>query len=576
MRNTTRKLLTLLFLFAATAPASAQDCPASVLNSPGKKSTLYVYFPTAVDNGFPEYGATGQSTSPLNPFDMSQHDAAISAGAVRYRTLQKMRGGYCEFDVKVKFETSMPSPAEDRWQIVGIGSDLSGMPNLLGKAQNLDTGDAIEQDFCRVWAGTLQSWAGGELTGANSTAERWANAIANIAMHETSHNYGSPHGDEIPQPGEDVPWNHFMADIGGGATPDTIVDRINHHSDTTYERFGHDLGLAIKTLHNWDFVNPNAEDADAMTIRVLSKASTLTIGWFYEGPLSPWTSPTVTKQNFQLTFQNSAYNVFHVKFEAAKSWDNGPNGIAPGGELFHLGATFLEDEAVIVDQTTLHAGGGNLPLRPRLFGYDAGTASDGMFKAKFFNTGAAELVLSDVQVLYLPRMVDIEEMVGGGALRGIGGMDVTPFARQPLDPRDVLPDRLAGPVSVRREQPYTMPLARLTDRRHLDRTVGPGECGSRGFGGNPDVNDCAEGHALSLFPATYVYVMGTVTDPNARYWDKRLGRYADGPLSTRFFFQLSGDVPDANGNGIDDLLDIRRRTSRDDDDNGIPDEAELR
>jgi hypothetical protein len=574
MRYTTRTIMALLFLFTVTVPASAQDCPASVVNSPGKKSTLYVYFPTAVDNSFPEYGINGQSTSPVSPFDMSQHDANITTTAIRSQTLQKMRTGYCEFDVKVKLAAAPPAPAEDRWQVVAIGSDLSGQVGLSGKAQNVDTGDAVAQDFCRVWVSSLQDWVDAELTGANSTAERWATAIANLALHETSHNYGASHGDAIPVSGEDAAPNHFIADPSFGATPDTIVDRLNHHSDTAYEKFGHDLGLAIQTLHNWDFVNPNAQDADAMTIRVLSKAAALNIGWFYGGSLSPWTDPTVTKQNFQLTFQSSAYNVFDVKFETAKSWSGGANGVVPGGEMFHLGATFLEDAGVIVFETTLHSGSANLPLRPRLFGYDTGTASDGNFNASFFNTGAAELLLSDVQVLYLPRMVSIEEMVVGGALRGIGGMDVAPFARQPRDPRDLLPSRLAGPVRVTRE-PFTMTLARLTDRRHLDRTIGPGECKDRGFGGNPEVNECPnEGTALSLFPATYTYVMATVTDPNAHYWDKRLRRYVDGPLSTRFFFQVAGEVPDANGNGVDDLLDIRRRTSRDGNDNGIPDEAE--
>jgi len=577
MRNATPTLLALLFLFAVTAPASAQDCPASVLGSPDKKSTLYVYFPTATDNSFPEYGVPPQSTSPVSPFDMNQHDSNITTSAVRSQTLKKIRNGYCEFDVAVKSSLAAPAPAEDRWQVVAIGSDLSGDIGLIGKAQDVDTGDSVAQDFCRVWVSELQGWVTSELTGANSTAERWATGIANIAMHETSHNYGSTHSDAIPVSGEDVPENHFIADPALGATPATIVDRLNHHSDTSYEKLGHDLGLTIQTLHNWDFVNPNAQDADAMTIRVLSKAGALTIGWFYGGTLSPWTDPTVTKQNFQLTFQSSAYNVFDVKFAAAKSWSGGANGVVPGGELFHLGATFLEDEDVIVFETTLHDGNSNLPLRPRLFGYDAGTANDGTFNANFFNTGAAELVLSDVQVLNLPRMVDIEEMVTGGALRGIGGMAVTPFARQPLDPRDVLADRLAGPERVGRAQSFTMPLARLTDRRHLDRTYRAGECKGSGFGGNPEVNDCPNaGDALSLFPATYIYVMATVTDPDAHYWDKQLRRYVNGPLSTRFFFQVAGEVPDANGNGIDDLLDIRRRTSRDDNDNGIPDEAEFR
>lgn len=582
MRNATCTLLALSFLFAVTAPASAQNCPASIINAP-KRSTLYLYMPSAGDNDFPPWD--GKPTSPLNPFDMSQHDPGISDTSVRLATWERMINAWCEFDLQVKLSVFPPARDEERWQVIGVGSDLSGQDALLGTSQDVDTGDLIPQDYSRVWVETLEQWAGGELTGGKSTADRWANAIANVAMHESSHNYGGAHGDEYPQTGEDLAINHFMADASS-ATPDSIVDRMNHHSDTTYERLGHDLGLAVPTVHNWDFVNPNEEPATAMTIVVLTDFEAedeevevdLSIGWHYPGPYSPWGKPTLTKENDQLIFQGNAYDVYNVKFETAKEWSNGPDGIAPGGEFFHVGVTFQAAANIIVYETKLHAGNSMLPLRPRMFGYDAGTAYDGTYKAKFFNTGSSDLVLSDMQVFYLPRMVDIEEMVVGGSLRGIGGMDVTPFARQPRDPGDVLPDRMAGPVPVRGDQPFTMPLARLTDRRHLDRTVDPGDCeGGRDFGGDPVVNDCpGQGAALSLFPATYTYVMATVTDPNAHYWDKAQRRYVDGPLSTRFFFQLAGQVPDANANGIDDLLDIRRRTSRDDNDNGIPDEAEVR
>jgi len=172
-------------------------------------------------------------------------------------------------------------------------------------------------------------------------------------------------------------------------------------------------------------------------------------------------------------------------------------------------------------------------------------------------------------------MVDIDQMMDGMALEGIGGQAVTPFARRPQE-NDGLTDRLKGPVRIGR-QPFTLPIAKLTDLRHLDRVIKKGDCETNGpsFGAPDDLYCPTPGNVLSLFPATYTYVTATVTDPQARYWNPELRRYVDGPLSTRFFFQVAGEVPDANRNGVDDLIDIREGTSRDENRNGIPDEAEF-
>ena len=571
MRKTSRFLSLFLILSFLTTTVRAQQCPWSVLNAP-KKSVMYLFFPTAADATFPSY--QGQPTSPVNPFTMNNHDANLSTSAVRQRTLELMRYAYCEFDVKVQLTTTPPAPAEPRWQVVGIGSDSSGS-SLVGLAQDVDTGDNDSKDYCRVWAENLESFCGTELTGANSTVDRWATAIANLAAHESSHNYGAAHGEAAPNPGEDTAPNHFIANPAMGATGETIASRLNHHSDTVYERFGHDLGLAIETLHNWDFVNPNGTDADAMTIRVLSKAASLTEGSTYLGPMSPWDVPTITKKPGTLSYQGDTYNIFDVKWSVPKQWDGGADGVAPAGEYFHVGVTFQEPNAVIVYETTLHNNGVDLPLKPRMFGYDAGTTG-GTFDVKFFNAHASDLILSDIRIFYLPRMVDIDEMMVGGQLLGVGGDPVIPFARRPRDGNDGITDRLAGPVRVGRE-PFVMPAAKLTDTRHLDKVIRRGECEQNAsFGRENDVYCPAPGNVLSLFPATYTYVMATVTDPEARYWDKDARRYVDGPLSTRFFFQIAGTVPDANRNGIDDLVDIREGSSRDDNRNGVPDEAEFR
>ncbi|HYR30117.1 MAG TPA: outer membrane beta-barrel protein, partial [Thermoanaerobaculia bacterium] len=568
-----RYVIVFIVAAAAAAPSIAQTCPAGVVATP-KSSTMYLFFPTAADSTFPSYG--GKPTSPVNPFTMASHDATISTSAVRNRVQELMRAGFCEFDVDIALTTTVPAPAAgSRWQIVGIGSDNSGVGSTtVGKAQAVDTGDADSQDYCRVWVENIESFCDDQLTGANSTLERWSTAIANLSAHEGAHNYGATHEDSIPRPGEDVRPNHFEADPAAGATKDTISDRLNHFSDTAYERFGHDIGLSTKTLHNWDFVNPNSSSADRLTVTVLSSAATLTIGWFYNGSLSPWTNPTVTKRAGTITFRGTAYNVFDVLFSSPQAWSGGANGVAPAGEKFHVGASFTQPDPIIVYETSLASGATTLALKPRIFGYDDGITNEGGFNVQFFNTGTTELVLSDLEVFFLPRMLDIEEMVVGGALRGVRGEPILPFARRPANENDVLPTRLRQPVRVGKE-PFDLPLAKLTDRRHLDYVIKEGECeSSTGFGDPRETYCPTPGNVLSLFPATYVYVIATVTEPNAHFWDKAQAKFVDGPLTTRVFFQIAGTVPDANRNDVDDLIDIRNGSSNDNNGNGIPDEAE--
>ncbi len=558
-------------------PARAQTCPAEVVALP-KSSSLYLYFPTASDATFPSYGGVGVNTSPVAAFDMASHDASISTAAVRTRVLDLMRAGYCEFDIGIQLATTTPAPAEPRWQIIGIGSDGgdwdAGHP--AGKAQAVDTGDADSQDYCRVWVETIEDFIGTDLTGANSTLERWATAIANISAHEGGHNYGGAHGDSAPEPTEDASENHIMANPAFGATAQTIVDRLNHHSDKTYERFGHDVGLTVKTLHNWDFINPNSTSANSLTVTVLSSASSLSIAWYYTGSTSPWTSPTVTKRAGTISFRGTAYNVFDVKFATAKAWSGGAAGVVPAGETFHTGASFAEPDAIIVYETTLENSGTQLPLRPRLVGYDAGTDGSG-FSASFVNTGNTELMLSNVEVFFLPRMLDLEQMVVGGALRGIRGEAIAPYGRRPRGSERELPTiRFEQPVRLG-STPFVLPIAELTDRRHLDVRVNKEDCGfakGPGFSKSGEIYCPTSGYALSLFPATFVYIIATVTEPNAHYWDKTQAKFVDGPLSTRIFFQRAGVVPDANRNGHDDLIDIRDGSSSDGNSNGIPDDAE--
>lgn len=571
----------------AAVPAAGQTCPPGPLGT-AKSSALYLYFPTSEDATFPDFSNFGADTTPVGAFDMAEHDGSLSTSQVRQRVLELMQAGYCEFDLEVKLATSTPSPTETRWQVLGIGSDESNAGGLVGEAESVDTGDTTAQDYSRLWVESLETYAGGELTGGNSTLERWAVAIANLSAHESAHNYGAAHSESAPQTGEDSSANHFIADPGTGASPGSVTDTFNHFSDTVYERFGHDIGLNIKTLHNWDFVNPNGSNADSLVVTLLSSASSLTIGWSYAGPLSPWTSPTITQRPGTISFRGTSYNAFDLLFSTPKSWSGGADGVAPPGEKFHVGASFSEADPVIVYETTLRSGGSDLPLQPRMFGYDAGTASP-EFALKFYNPQSEEegpLLLSDVQVFFLPRMVDLDEMVEGGDLVSPMGVPVRPFERRPGERGDEGPPIRSGldePVEIG-DEPFLLPIAHLTDRRHLERFIDtPRDCEpgreplpGPGFG-LPGVRYCPErGYALSLFPATYTFVVATVTDPDARFWDPSEGRMVEGPLESRLFFQVAGIIPDFNDNGVDDLIDIRTGDSSDENRNGIPDEAERR
>jgi hypothetical protein len=571
-------------LLALCETATAQDCPAGALAKP-KSSAMYLVYTSSDDASFPSYGPSPQITSPLADFDISELDATIGTEAqLRNRTQELVEDGYCEFDVEIKTVTSLPaSPPETRWQIVGIGSDSTGT-GLVGRAQAVDTGDSDSQDYARFWVGSLATFAGTELQGANSTLERWSVGLANLIAHESGHNYGGAHGNGVAIAGEDATVNHYMTNPALGANSSSVIDSFNHFSDTTYEVLGHNIGLNIKTLNNWDFTNPNDSNADSLTITLLSKATSLNIGWSYNGSLSPWTSPTIVNTGGTQTFRGESYTVYELRFMTAKSWSGGSNGEAPPGEKFHVGASFTESDTVIVYETTLHAGGSDLALHPRMIGYDAGTADDGSFSMTFFNPSPEDgfLAVQDVQVLFVPRMIDIESMVTGGKPVGINGLPVTPFGRAfPL--RGVGEKEQGGSAHISKE-PVKLDLAKLIDKRHIDVFYDPKDCPNQpgsvpgntgpsfGFPNSPDY--CQDGTALSLFPATYTYVIATVVDPNAKHWDQNTGAFTNGPLESKLFFQVAGIVPDFNDNGIDDLLDIRTGTSVDENGNGVPDEAE--
>jgi hypothetical protein len=317
---------------------------------------------------------------------------------------------------------------------------------------------------------------------------------------------------------------------------------------------------------------------------VLSDAAALTIGWWFNGSTSPWSNPTVASAGSTQVFRGTTYNVFRVTFSTAKAWSGGAAGTVPPGVTFHTGASFAEPNPVIVTDATLRNGGTNLALHPRIVAYDAGFGSP-VYNVSFFNTQpeAGELIVRDLDVVYSPRMIDIETMVRGGRLRGMNGLRAAVYQRKGgSDQRIMSRERLRAATFTVGREALVIPIALLTDERHVDHTYTEKDCETRGakrrtgganFGPPGTVLYCPKGTSLSLFPATYVYVSATVIDPNAERWDAKRKAVVRGPSESRVFFQVAGVKPDFNRNGTDDLLDIRTKKSRDANRDGIPDDA---
>lgn len=575
-----------LAVLSIPAPSAAQiTCPTGALSTSSnpKNSKLFLWFPTTAQASYPEHGTTGVATSPLAAFNVNDLDSSIGTTAqLRNRIFELVTDDYCEFSVEVIQTTTTPPQTDPRWQIVGVGSDGTGS-GLFGEAQAVDTNNADPQDFARVWADTFGeefAGAGGALNSTNSTLERWATAIAHTTAHEAGHNYGAAHGDSAPRTGEDQQNNHIMATGSTGLTGAIRAGRNRHFSDREYETLAHAVGLNAKTLWNWDFVNPNSTDANRLVLKILSSAPSLTIAWSYNGTLSPWTSPTVTNTGTTETFQGTNYNVYQLEFAAAKSWSGGANGIAPAGVKFHVGASFAQSNPIVVAEAKLFNGSTALPLFPRIFGFDAGSTdlASGDFNIRVFNLQPIRgpLILRRLELVRVPRMIDLETMVDGGQLRGLNKVPLTAQAEVIVDRETVVKKIL--PIRI----------GNLAGPRTLDVTYGPEDCPKGSIGKRPrrlqlvaptdsnrtELKYCRRGTDLSLFPATYSYLIATVIDPQAKVWNRELKRFTTGPLELKTFYQIAGFKPDFNKNGIDDLLDIRSRKSMDQNRNGIPDEAE--
>jgi hypothetical protein len=519
---------------------------------------------------------------------VSDLDSGIGTTAqLRSESTERVKGHYCEFDVRVLETTSAsgttnPTPSDPRWQVVGIGSDSN--TDLYGLAQDVDIGDGDETDFARVWADSFGDdfgGAGGALGGANSTLARWANAIAGTASHEAGHNYGLGHGDATSQPTEDPFGNHLLASgvapSGGIGGAERVANR--HFSDSSFEILAANLGLFEQTVSNWDLINPNDSTADAfqITVLVLPSAGTPTKTSVYTGGLSPWNDVSISANGTE-TFKGTLYNRFEVDFISPKSWNGGPDGEVPAGVEFHVGVG-LNTEYIVRD-TTMSSDGTELALRPRVVGYTtAGSfdASTGNFHVTFSNPDPEKgpLVLSDFLILHIPRTVDINEMVEGGELLGIDGL--------PIEPWDA---RAGEQESIELSDTANVTVGNLAEDRAVNYILEADPDCERGIIGPPgpsvadgrrpfDYEYCPSGHVLGLFPSARIFFEATVTDPDATFFDPEIGEFVQGPLETKIFVQIPGEKPDLNENGVDDAIDIADGTCDDENSNGVCDEVEV-
>lgn len=565
---------------AQIAYAAAVNCQADRAST---GSVLYLYFPTTSDSKFPDdVGSIGITTSPLAAFSVADLDSGIgNTSQLRDAVVSRVKTDYCEFNIRIVSTTSSngatdPRPSDTRWQVVGIGSDAS--PDLFGIASDVDTGDSVAQDFARVFARTFRvefGGSGGELNGTNSTLPRWANAIAGTVSHEAGHDYGLGHDDSISKPGEDDRKNHLMASgASGGLTgADRVKDR--HFGDTEFEVLAANIGLYQQTISNWDFVNPNSTAANGFTITVLvdPSAGAPTAASIYTGNLSPWNNVSISANGSE-TLQGTNYNRYRIDFTGPKGWANGAAGEVGAGVEFHVGVGLTT--AYIVRNTELRSGTTVLGLHPRVVGYTVNASFDpenGDYYVTLFNADpAAALILSDIEILQLPRTVAIDQMVPGGALEDQDGLSIKPWTV--WDP---------GQKVVEVGDSANLSLGNLANRRAVDRKYIEAPGCKRGIIKPPPIQDatgtseveyCPKGRVLGLFPSARVYVKATVTDPQAVHFDPKLGRFVTGPLSTRVFFQVPGKKPDLNNNGVDDAIDIDNGTCQDTNRNGICDDAE--
>jgi hypothetical protein len=522
-----------------------------------KPNKLFLYFPSTDDPSFPNFGL---QTSPARTFDIAllpNPPAVGSTAQLRDRIFDVVASDYCEFNVQVLPPTTtnpdaMVSPPPRR-NIVAIGSDTH--PTWYGLAQNVDIGDAALIDHGRVWGGVYANVCGtpgGPLDGANNTVERWANGIGGTAAHEAGHNYGLSHS-TVLHAGEDPIVNHIMP--AGGNIPCTDrVGHLRHFSDEDYGILANNVGLTVQSLANWDFINPNANNASGLRMEVLSLSTTLTPTWSYTGAGSrnPWLAPTISGPLGTKVFKGTVYNRFLVTWNAPEPWVSGTPGSLPGivrgGEQFHVGASFAEEDllntstqVVISDIVLLDGAGNPLALHPRVptFG-SAALASDGSFVFDLANLAAVNLELRNLRAFVLPRQLDINSMIFSKP----GVIDFFDVQGQKVQPwREVqIPTKLSLPAgSADKPGEARLTLANLfKDPRNVRRKTNADSNDSPSFA-NENNRPPLRALLTDPFPGATVMVTGELVEPGVPIWDPAQQKYLPGDLITNLFLQVAGE-----------------------------------
>jgi hypothetical protein len=540
-----RTLATLGFVLGTSCAAvAAPQCPISYgAADDAKPNKLYLYFPTADDAGYPEFGLGGLVTSPAHRFDAAELTSYTGNTAdLRNAVFDVVTDDYCEFDVQVIQTTSAPPNTFARRNTVAVGTDTTS-DGTFGLAQNVDIGDATAVDFARVWSGTYQTLyggAGGALNGANSTLTRWARSIGGTAAHEGGHNYGLSHNDGLVlAAGEDALTHHLMAS-GSHYSGEDRAGYRRHFSDHEYSILAANVGLSIQTMWNWDFTNPNAQTATKLRMQFLSTKPSIILSWFWNGSSSPWTNPSVSKLAGTTNFKGTTYNRYQIEWSTPKPWSGGVSGQVPGGATFHVGATFSSvdfsapDAIIITEVDLLDVSDTVLAERPRHLGFDAGTldsASDSLV-LHFFNTVSANLILQNVVVQQLPRVMSIEGMVRGGRM-------VDPYG-QPVQVWPETTRTVIRQAKLEKGQDVSVPLAPLSQPPHIREVLTERDCDARDRLKGPDTTQCRPGVSTDLFPATTMLITATVVDPNGRRWDPRRKTYVTGPVTSLLWYQVAG------------------------------------
>jgi hypothetical protein len=435
---------------------------------------------------------------------------------------------YCEFNVEVLKTTTPPATTAGRHNTIGIGTDDNLIPSSsspcwrywfgMTKIQGGDVGDANPVDAGRVWAGTYQKcagMAGGALQGSKSTTERWANSIGSVAAHEAAHNYGVSHADgDVLGVFEDIWTNHLMK----GQDPYKFEARAKrrHFSDHEYSVLAANVGLAMDTMWNWDFTNPNdgtTPNAVKLRMEFLSLSPSLMLSWTYTGNRSPWINPVLSGPSGTRKFKDVWYKVYQIEWSTGQAWSGGPNGQVPNKAKFHIGATFASvnqtepDAIIITDVKLFGASGEALEQHPRWAAFDAATfnRSTGILNLRLFNVLERPLLVRDVTVRHLPRIMSINAMMADQRISDRSEHQFRPWAggtQRALVARSIpAGEEISINVGDVRKRPYVF-------RRPTAR-----QCAPPGRDLSDTEDKCQPGRVVvDLFPATTTYLTATIVD----------------------------------------------------------------